>query len=187
MMIASPASVPQGNGSNRPTAMTTIASATPQASAARWLSRGFIAAPQARRSLGLFDERDALLVAAALEFRLEERAHDLVGLLGLDPAPGERHDVDVVVGPRELGLVGVVRVDRAHPPHFVRDDRDADPGAADEHPALGVALRDELRRGAGVRRVVGLLVGVGSDVDDVVAGGGELLLDVLLELEAGVV
>ncbi len=43
-----------------------------------------IAARAPRRSLGLFDERDAALVAATLELGLEEGAHDGVGLLGLE-------------------------------------------------------------------------------------------------------
>ena len=101
----------------------------------------------------------------------------------VEPAAGERHDVRVVVGARELRLLGVVGVDGAHARHLVGDDRHADAGAADEHAALGVALGDEPRRGARVARVVGGRVGLGTDVDDVVAGALQPGLDVLLELE----
>ena len=88
---------------------------------------------------------------------------------------------------RELRLLDVVRVDGAHARDLVGDDRDADAGAAHEHAALGVALGDEARGGGGVARVVDRVVGVGTDVDDVMAGGGELRLDVLLELVSGVI
>ena len=81
----------------------------------------------------------------------------------------------------------VVRVDGAHARDLVGDDRDADARAARQDGALGVALADQARRVGREARVVDGPRRSGADVDDVVARRGQRQLDVLLEVEPGVV
>lgn len=73
-----------------------------------------------------------------------------------------------------------MRRHRPDPPHFVRRDGHAQPRAADEQRAIGLALCDEARRGGGPDRIGGR-VGwvVGADVDDLrdAGVGFEVALD----------
>jgi hypothetical protein len=137
--------------------------------------------------LGLLDERDAPRVAPALELALEERRNDRIRGLAIQAPARQRHDVRVVVRAGEPCFLGVVRVDGPHARDLVGDDRHADARAAHEHPELRVAVGDQPRSRARVPGVVGRLVRRRADVDDVVAARRELLLDVLFEVEAGVI
>ncbi len=130
---------------------------------------------------------DAALVAAALELGGEEGLDDRPRLIGREAPSGEREHIGVVVPAAHLGLLGVVRVHGTNPVDLVGHDRDADPGAADDHCPLGLALGDHSRGVRGVPRVVRGLLGVRADVHDLVAAFFEKRPDELLELESGVV
>src|SRR5204863_6335703 len=56
----------------------------------------------------LLDRFDPAGVTAAFELAVDEGADDRVGLRAVETAPGERHDVDIVVCARERDLLGVV-------------------------------------------------------------------------------
>jgi hypothetical protein len=80
-----------------------------------------------------------------------------------------------------------VGVDRAHASDLVGHDRDADARAAGQDGAGDVALADQA---GGIGReawVVDRARRSGPHVDHVVAGRGQRQLDVLLEVEPGVV
>ena len=71
---------------------------------------------------------------------------------------------------------------------LVGRDAGPDPGAADEDPAVGLAVADRERQAAGEVRVVVVRVGaVAAEVDQLVAGVGEPGEQLVLELGAAVV
>ncbi len=80
-----------------------------------------------------------------------------------------------------------MRVDRADAVDLVGDDRDPDAGAADDHRPIGRALADHPRRRGRRLRVVDRLLGVRSDVDELVPGGPQRRSQSLLQLVAGMV
>ena len=106
---------------------------------------------------------------------------------GLGCALAEREHVRVVVTAAHLGLVGVVRVDRADAVDLVGDDRDADAAAADEHSAIGTAGGDLTGGRFGEIGVVDGLLGVRAEVLHIVSHALQGIGDLLLQSEARVV
>src|SRR5690606_25167884 len=100
----------------------------------------------------------------------------------------DRDDVRVVVLAPEARGLEVPRERGAHARDLVRRDLLAVAGAADDDAERARLRGDRLARGEAERRVVVLgVVRVGAVVHDVVARGTEVLHEVGLELEAGVV
>src|SRR5262245_21478634 len=106
----------------------------------------------------------------AAERRAEERERTFVSRLGADDPSPQRQDVHVVVLDALMGGVRVVADGRAKAAHLVDRDARADPGAADEDPAVGLVTLDgepELLRE--VRVVVVGIRAVPAEVDELVA------------------
>ena len=114
-------------------------------------------------------------------------AQDLVGERLADDPGADRQHVGVVVQPRVAGRVEIVAERGADSPHLVGRDLLALAAAAQDDPAIGAPRRDLARGRRAVDRVVHRLLGVGSDVDDLVPATSEHILEVLLEPEPGVV
>ncbi len=133
------------------------------------------------------DLLDAPFVASAFELRREEDVSDLFGeLLGDDPRPDRQH-VRVVVCTRHAGGVQVVAERGTHPVDLVRRDLLSLTAAAENDAGLGVAAR----HGAGHRRaedrIVDRVLGVRSEILDVVTPLLQHPDKMLLERVSGVV
>src|SRR6266508_5405571 len=128
------------------------------------------------------------VAVAAAEARGQKGAHELGGQLGPPDLRPEAEHVHVVVLDALMRRVGVV-ADRCANSHELggRDGR-ADARSAHEHAALGVAGADRV---AHLARLVGVVdplgVGVGPEVDRVVAERIDLAEDARAQLHASVV
>src|ERR1044072_8124398 len=100
----------------------------------------------------------------------------------------EAQDIHVVVLYPLVRRVGVVADRAADAGNLVHRDRGADPGAADEQRALGLAGADRVPDLPGLVRAVDPRLGaVGAEVDRLVPKSGELLQHPLAQLDAAMV
>ena len=121
----------------------------------------------------------------------ELAAHKGVQGVGSDLGAGgpgaEADHVGVVVLTAESCRADVVDDRRAHAGDLVGGDGDSDPGAAHADPEVAVP-EDHLAAHCGAEvRIVDGVGRVGTEVDDRVAVGGEMLADQLLQSQTGMV
>src|SRR5581483_837877 len=122
------------------------------------------------------------------ELGLEERADEIGGELGADHFRPEAEDVHVVVLDALVGRVHVVADRGADTRQLAGGDRGADAGTADQHSALGLPVEHRLPDLPRLDRVVDPnRVGVGAEVDDLMAEGRELLEHAFAELDTPMV
>src|SRR5829696_3384983 len=125
---------------------------------------------------------------AAVEARAEEGAREVDGELGADHLGAEAEHVHIVVLDALMRRVDVVADRGSNPGELAGGDRGAHARAADEDPALGVAVQDRVAELARLVRVVDTLrIRVGAEVDRLVSERVELLQQALAELHAPVV
>ena len=146
------------------------------------------AAGQPRPESGLaFAGRDLVHLAlrvSAGELGGEPDAHQGPRELGPDDTRAHGHDLGVVRLARPLGRVGVVHLGGANSGHLVGGDRHADPGAADQDPAVVLAAGDGVGNLVADVRVVDPVERVAAVVLDVEPFVAQQLDHRLLELEA---
>ena len=117
----------------------------------------------------------------------EPHAHDLVGeALPHDPRAHGQH-VRVVVEARVLGGVEAVAQRGAHPAHLVGRELLALAAAAEDDAPVDAAGRDLTAHRRAEDRVVARLLGIGAEVDDVVAAVPQDRDEMLLHAETRVV
>src|SRR5262245_10025795 len=123
-----------------------------------------------------------------VEFRTQERAHELAGQLRTDHLGSEAQNVHVVVLDALVGRVRVVADRGPDARDLAGGDRSADAGPADEDSKLGVTVSDRGADLAGLVRIVDVrLRRIGPEVDRLVPGAHDLLEHALSQLHAAMV
>jgi len=139
-------------------------------------------------------DRENLVEAAGEAFLigLKLGGHKSAGQLerqfGADDACAENQDVHIVVLDTLVGGISVVANAGANAGNFVGGDADSDAGAADEDAAGRGAGYDRLAYFLGkIGVIVEWLVRVRPDIDQFVAGSGEMVAHLIFEGETGVI
>src|SRR5262249_18611997 len=144
--------------------------------------------PVALRALLLFlDLIEPPLVASTLEGGLQPQLENLVGEPERDDASAHREHVGVVVLARQPRGIEVVAERGADAAHLVGGDLLALTAAAQHDAAFGAAVGDGAADGEADRRVIDRFLAVGAEILDVVSEPGQRVLQVLLQLKAGMV
>ena len=126
-------------------------------------------------------------MATAFKIDLEPFPHHGKGQIRLESPSAQCQYVGLVVPAAEANRVQIVANGRPYAGNLVGRDSHADPGAADEDAALGVARRDPLSHGCSEIGVVNALVRVGALVGDLMIIGFEHTLDPVFEGDSSVI
>src|SRR5919108_2531502 len=130
----------------------------------------------------------AHVALSTVERRAEKGADELAAELCADDLRSDADHVHVVVLDTLMCREGIVARRGADSNQLAGRDRRADPRAADEHAALGLACPNRL---ADLPRLVGIvdlrLRSVGAQIDGLVARADDLLEHTLAELDAAMV